>query len=230
MIWLIGPAWAGTCASTTLGSLSATPAPAVFVLGERRGTPTDLARASRLVARLRGSGEPVTVALQAVELDKQSVLDRYADGGVEPSDLPGLLDWARVSGFPFAPYERLVTGALHDDKVLGIGLPLARRPDGVPLPLPPGYGAVLADAMSGHPMPALLEGELVQSVAWMDHRMARAAIENWTGKGYLVIVVDRLHVEGGKGVGWQAQRLVDAPVKSVLLGDAGACYDGDTHL
>jgi hypothetical protein len=84
--------------------------------------------------------------------------------------------------------------------------------------------------MAGHFMPVPLEAEFVQTVTWMDHRLARAAIEGWKGKGYLVIVADRTHVEGGKGIGWQAQRLTDAPVTTVLLSGPGSCYDKDAYL
>lgn len=239
MILWLASAHAAPCVPTTLAELAATPAPAVIVLGERRGTQPDLARAARLVARLRATGEPITVGLQAIGKDKQPVLDRYADGQVEPSDLPGLLDWTPTAaekdplgyaGFPYAAYERLVTGALYEDTVLAVGVPFRLLPDDATLPLPPAYGTLLADAMGEHPMPATLEGSFAQTMAWMDHRIARTAVEGWTGKGYLVLVVDRVHVEGGKGVGWQAQRLVEAPVTSVLLGGPGACYPDDRTL
>ncbi|MCB9691764.1 MAG: ChaN family lipoprotein [Alphaproteobacteria bacterium] len=230
MIALLAAAHAGDCAQTTLADLAETPGPAVFVLGERRGTQPDLGRAARLVARLRASGEPVTVALQAVQADKQPVLDRYGNGEVALTDLPGLLDWQGSWGFPWTAYQRLVTGAIHGDRVVGVGLPLERQPEGAIAPRPPGYIQVLSDAMSGHYMPPQLEPAFVQTVSWLDHRTALEAMQNWSGEGYLVVVADRLHVEGGKGIGWQLQRLVEAPVASVLLGGPGACYDGDLYL
>jgi hypothetical protein len=158
------------------------------------------------------------------------VLDRYAAGEVEALDLPGLLDWTNAWGFPWGAYAPLVTGALHGDDVVGIGVPFQAKPVDVPVPLAPGYGGLLTDSMAGHPMPPALESVFVQSVAWTDHRLARDALSAWKGEGALVIVVDRLHVEGGRGVAWQAQRLTEVPVHAVLLGGPGGCYDGDRHL
>lgn len=227
--WMIA-AQAGTCTPTTLGTLGQVPAPAVFVLGERKGTQPDLARASRLVARLRATGSPVTVALQAVNVEKQPVLDRYAQGEIPPEDLSGRLDWYSTWGFPYPPYTKLVTAANGGAEVLGVGVPFARKPPDRPGALPPGYRAVLADAMGGHYMPVELEDEFVQTVAWFDQRVAKASIEGWSGHGYLVVLADRTHVEGGKGISWQLQRMTKAPVFAVLLGDPGRCYDGDQHL
>ncbi len=230
MYLLLHVASAGGCTPIALSELATTPAPAVFVLGERRGTQPDLARATRLVGRLRATGEAVTVALQAVSHDLQPVLDRYADGSIPTDALPDELNWGSRWGFPWAPYRPLVTGALHGDTVVGIGHEPAPQPNGTAVPRAPGYARILADAMSGHPMPAELEGRFVQMVSWLDHRMARSAAHGWSNDGYLVVVVDRLHVEGAKGVPWQLQRMVEAPVIPVLLGDPGACYPQDRYL
>ncbi|MCB9679221.1 MAG: ChaN family lipoprotein [Alphaproteobacteria bacterium] len=230
MIALLATALASGCEQTTLGELAATPGPAVFVLGERMGTQPDLARAARLVSKLRGTGAPVTVALQALPPDRQPVLDRYAKGELQSVDLPGLLDWGAANGFPYGAYEQLVTGAAWGGEVIAIGAPVEARPADTPVPIPPGYIAILQDGMAGHPMPVPLESAFVQTVTWLDFRLARSAIEGWKGEGYLVIVADRTHVEGGKGIGWQAQRLTEAPVKSVLLGGPGSCYDKDLYL
>jgi len=230
MIFWISTALAAGCSQTSLTELATIPSPAVFVLGERRGTHPDLARASRLVARLRSSGEPVTVALDVVSADKQPVLDRYADGQVPSVDLPALLDWAAITGFPYDPYQKLLTAAAYGSEVLAVGVPTEPKPTSIPVPIPPGYIAVLQDGMSGHYMPVALESRFVQMVTWKDFRIARTAIEAWNGDGYLVIVADRTHVEGGKGVGWQAQRLTDAKVHTILLDGPAACYDKDRYL
>ena len=230
MIALIASALANGCTQTTITELAEIPAPAVFVLGERKGTQPDLWRANRVISRLRSSGEPITVALQAVPADKQPVLDRYENGEIEPSDLPGLLDWHARWGFPWQPYERLVTGALHEDRVIGVGLRVEPQPEDAIAPRPPGYIRVLSDAMGGHYMPPELEPGFVQTVSWFDHRTAKTAYEGWNGRGYLIVIADRLHVEGGKGISWHLQRLVDVPVTTVDLGGPGACYDGDRYL
>ncbi len=221
---------ASGCEQTTIGALANTPAPAIFVLGERRGTQPDLARANRLLNRLSNSGEPVTLALQSVPMGKQAVLDRYAQGVLPSTDLPGLLDWSAANGFPYRPYEPLVTAAIQETEVLAVGVDIEPRPDETPVPLAPGYIAVLQDAMSGHLMPPDLEGRFVQTVSWLDHRIAKAALANWDSRGYLVIVADRLHVEGGKGIGWQASRMSGADIVTVNLGGPGACYPDDLYL
>ena len=104
-------------------------------------------------------------------------------------------------------------------------------PDDQTVPLPPGYIHILSDAMSDAPIPVDLETPYVAEVAWADHRFAKAAIDAWDGKGTLVIVVDRMHVEGGLGVGWQAQRLTGSPVVQAMLANGESrCYAGDQLL
>ncbi|MEZ4317313.1 MAG: ChaN family lipoprotein [Myxococcota bacterium] len=230
MIALLSAALAAGCEQTTLSDLAALEAPAVLVLGERKGTQPDLGRAARLITRLRGTGEPVTVALEAIPTEKQAVLDRYATGEMQSLDLPGLLDWSATNGFPWESYQRLATEAAWGSEVLAVGVPIEAKPTDTPVPIPPGYIAILQDGMAGHFMPVALESRFVQLVTWYDHRIARASVEGWKGEGYLVIVADRTHVEGGKGIGWQAQRITDKPVTTVLLSGPGSCYDKDLYL
>jgi len=221
---------ADACAPIGLGKALKAPAPAVFVLGERKGTQPDLARAERVVRRLARKA-PVTLALQAVHRSQQPVLDGYARGELAPSDLPGLLGWKGHWGFDFVPYQDLVTAAVDDVQVLAVGLDeQARPPEDAQVQVPPGYTHVLADAMGQHAMPAALAMDFASWMAWRDHAVASAALEGWSGEGYLVILADRLHVEGGKGVSWQAERLTSAPVHTLLLADDGACYPGDRYL
>lgn len=229
IIALVTSALAGSCSTTTISELAAMEAPSVFVLGERKGTQPDLGRAHRLALRLHEQNS-LTIALQAIPVTQQPLLDRYAKGEIAAVDLPGLLDWNTAWGFPWAPYARLVTAADREDRVVGIGVPFGTQPEGAIVPRPPGYMAVLTDAMTGHYMPAQLEPQFVQNVAWSDHRMAAAAVENWNGKGHLMVIADRTHVEGGKGIPWQLSRMVEAPVHTVLLGGPGGCYDGDLVL
>lgn len=222
-------AGATTCAPARIGEVASISAPAVIVLGERKGTQPDLLRAERVVHRLAKQG-PVTLALEAVHREVQPVLDQYAAGRAQPGDLPALLRWSEHWGFPWRPYERLVTSAVVGVDVLAAGLDRGGRPPQGQVVVPPSYIHVLADAMGEHPVPVELEGAFVEAVAWRDHAIARHAVENWSGEGWLVIVADRLHVEGGKGIGWQAQRLTQAPVHTFLLAGGGPCYPGDRVL
>jgi hypothetical protein len=233
MWWVAAAAWASEepgCTKTSIGKLSKVDRPAVMVLGERKGTLPDLARARRLVNRLAKRG-PVTVAIQAVRADKQDVLDRYTRGEVTIDALPAALDWSTANGFPFEAYEPLLSTARDGVRVAAIGIDYALRPQDEPIALPPGYIHLLTDGMGDSPVPVELEAKFVDFVAWADHRLASAAVSAWDGQGVLVLVVDRFHVEGGMGVQWQAKTLTEVPVRAALLADAdGRCYAGDETL
>lgn len=220
----------GQCSKTSVGKLAKVEQPAVLVLGERKGTLPDLSRAARLVKKLLKKG-PVTVALQAVPASQQATLDQYARGGLSMEVLPERLDWVNTWGFPFEAYERLIATGRQGAKLVAIGDRYLPRPAEVTVPLPPGYVQLLEAPMGETPIPVELESRYAEFVAYADHRMARAAVEAWDGKGVLVVVVDRFHVEGGLGVQWQAQTLTAAPVKGVLLANARSqCYKGDLVL
>jgi hypothetical protein len=232
MIWsLVAVASAQqTCEKTSLGKLAALPTPGVFVLGERKGTLPDLARARKLVLKLLKRG-PVTVAVQAIRREHQAELDAYTSGSVLVGALPATLDWENTWGFPFEAYVPLLETSADGAKLVAIGQDYALRPQDAELTVPPGYIHVLADGMGDSPVPAELESTLAQTVAWADHRFAAAAIEAWDGQGALVIVVDRYHVEGGMGVQWQARTLTDKGVEAAILANADSrCYPGDKLL
>ena len=231
MIWLtsIAVALGGPqCERIGMRDVMTVEAPAVIVLGERHGTQPDLNRASNIVYQL-AKRHDVTVALESVHAEYQSVLDDYADGKMDPSDLPYLMDWERSWGFPWAPYERLVTSAVFGAKTIAIGFELGQLPPGKSVPIPNNYIDILRDAMAGHEMPLEMESNLVQAMAWRDFHMAEIAAEAWDEKGYLVIVAGRGHVEGGKGISWQIQRMVQTPVEAFVLAWAEnpPCYAGD---
>lgn len=207
----------------------AVPPPAVIVLGERHGTQPDLARATRIVRSLHERA-PVTLALEAVHEQQQSVLDEFADGDIEYEALPEALSWEETWGYDWAPYARLVTSATTDVRVLAAGTDLGKAPEDARYPIPSGYISILRDAMAGHDMPLDMEERFVRSMAWRDFKIASLATGPWDQKGYLVIVTGRGHIEGGKGVNWQAEQVVDVPVRSYVLawGKQPPCYAGDS--
>jgi uncharacterized iron-regulated protein len=224
------PLAAPTCSRGSVGKLVKVEAPAVIVLGERKGTLPDLSRAKKVVAKLAKKG-PVTLALQAVRQENQAVLDQLAAGQLAMEQVPAALDWENSWGFPFEAYAPLLATADRGVKLVAIGEPYSLRPEEQTLPLPPGYFEVLADPMGDNPVPPELESPYVEFVAWADHQLASNAISAWDGQGVLVVVVDRFHVEGGLGVSWQAQRLTEAQVSAAILADAESlCYPGDTLL
>lgn len=220
---LLSAALASPCTQSTVPFVVDIQAPAVVVLGERMGMSPDVPRAAKIVKTLKKKG-PVTLGVQIVPAEKQPVLDRFNKGELPAVLLESELHW---TGFPYAPYSKLFATGVP---VHALGVPVEPKPDETPVPLPRGYARFLTDGMSGHPMPADLESDFAQLVAWIDMRVALQAIESWNGEGFLVILADRAHVEGGQGVSWQAQRLTEAPVHTVLLSGAGACYQGDTYL
>ncbi len=227
---LLSPAaMAGSCTWVGFRDVVDVPAPAVIVLGERHGTQPDLNRAAKVVRKLARQA-PVSVALEAVHHRFQPILDRYAQDKVEAGDLPALLDWDDSWGFAWRPYAALVTASdLDGVGVIAAGLDLGKKPEEAEIPIPPRYMDLLRPAMGDHPMPASMEPRFVQSMAWRDHEIARRGVEGWDGSGYLVIVTGRGHVEGSKGVGWQAALQTQAPVHAFVLkaGKEPPCYAGD---
>src|SRR5689334_17691740 len=124
---LAAPATAQTCTKTSIGDLAAAAEPGVWVLGERKGTEPDLARARKLVLKLLKKG-PVTLALQAVRVDHQEVLDGVQSGSVAVGAMPAALDWENSWGFPFEAYAPLFALAEKGVKLVAIGQDYAPRP------------------------------------------------------------------------------------------------------
>jgi uncharacterized iron-regulated protein len=232
LAWLLATASAAeptpTCVYVGFDDITSKPAPEVIVLGERHGFAKDLGRAMKVARRLATEG-PVTIALESVHRKNQPVLDAFAAGKVDAADLPDELDWKHTWGFAFAPYRSLVMASEEGMKVLGIGLDLGPKPDDAQFPIPPRYIDLLRPAMGDHDVPLRQEARFVASMAWRDHALAKAALDGWDGKGHLLIVAGRGHVEGGKGVAWQAAHLTEAPVDAYVLvpGPHPPCHEGD---
>jgi hypothetical protein len=226
---LVATALGAECETMGMADVMAITPPAIVVLGERHGMQPDLGRATRIVRRLADRA-PVTVALEAVGGDQQSVLDRYGRGDLATEDLSDALVWDTTWGFPFAPYEPLLeTAATHGTRLVAAGLPLGTPPQGAEFPVPGGYMSILRDAMGEREIPLPAQSDFLRTVAWRDFRMAQQALAGWDEQGYLVIVADRLHVEGGKGLPWQAKLMTRVPVHAFLLAWSidPPCYAGD---
>lgn len=228
--WMVAAALGAECETMRFPDIAAIEAPAVIVLGERHGHAKDLRRADKLVGTLARTA-PVRVALEAVHRKYQPILDRFAAGKLRDRDLPELLAWDESWGFAWRPYRGLVTAHMYGASVVAAGLDLGKAPEGAEFPVPPRYLDLLRPMMGDHPMPIGMEGRFVQSMAWRDFGIASRAAEGWDGKGYLVVVTGRGHVEGGKGVTWQLERLVDAPIHGITLvaGPDPTCHPGDVY-
>jgi uncharacterized iron-regulated protein len=226
--WMTAAAAEPACTYIGAADLTATPAPAVIVLGERYGQAADLARAAKVVRAL-GRRATVTVALQAIDAKFQRVLDGADVGQVDEKTLPDLVEWDKHWGFDARAYQALIGAAFDAGRLLGVGVPYGARPDDQEVPLPPRYLELLSAGMGEHPPAAGDASRLVQAMAWRDFRTAQLASSAWNGQGYLVVVVGREQVEGGKGVAWQLSRMSAAPVSAAVLkaGEAPPCHPGD---
>lgn len=231
MLWMLASmAQAQDCERVSVGQLTRADGPGVLVLGARQATQKDLNRARRIVRRL-AKDHAITLAIDVLPASAQDALDRFVRGVVSLEALPAALDWEHTTELSFAPYAPLIQLATDGVHVLAIGQPIALRPQDAPVQLPPGYINVLADTMGDGAVPVELESRLVQTVAYHDQQIARAALDGWDRSGWLVVLVDRTWVQGGLGVQWQAQRQTDSPVTAALLAEAGAqCYPGDRSL
>ena len=232
LAWLLATSSVATaqeaCAYVRFPDVVAVPSPSVVVLGERHGFKSDLGRALKVARRFATEG-PVTIALEAVHRKHQPVLDAFAAKKVPPDELADQLDWEHEWGFAYRAYEPLVTAAEEGMRVVAVGVDLGPKPEGVEVPIPPRYLDLLRPAMGGHDVPKAKEADFVAAMAWRDRALAEAAVKAWDGKGRLVLVVGRGHVEGGKGVAWQADLLTDAPIASFVLapGPNPPCHEGD---
>lgn len=208
-------------------------APAVVVLGERRGVTMDANRAAKLVRTLVRRGDSVTVALQAVDRRRQAALDDWVAGRLGEADLPKHLgfvsdDEADLLYASYAPYADLLETGKNGAKLVAAGLPYGLRPRDAEAPIPPSYYFQLSDAMGDHTVPVALEETFTAAMAWRGYSVAQAALQGWDGQGYLIVVADRPLVEGGLGVQWQARRQTEVEVRAAVLADAESrCYAGD---
>jgi len=217
-----------SCERIDIGDVLAVPPPAIVVLGARHGTQPDLRRATKIVKTFAARA-PTTVALEAVQGDKQKVLDDFSQGHVAAEHLPIKLDWDREWGFPYRPYQTLVTGNGIGVHVIAAGQPLGNAPKDAEFPVPGGYMSILRDAMADHEIPLPMQSAFIRAMAWRDYQIAKQAVDGWNHMGYLVVLAGRTHIEGGKGVPWQASLLTKEPVSSFVLdwGVDPPCYPGD---
>ena len=223
-------AQARDCSGVSISAVTADQGPSILVLGERRATQPDLFRAHRLVTAL-GRTREVTLALEAVDHSRQEALSRLGQQIASTQAIEQALAWKEHSPFSVVPYSPLLRGAKRGVHLLAIGVDRSPRPRGQNLPIPPSYFFSLEPSLSEAHMPVALEPSFVEAMAWRDHRLAKHALAGWNGKGTLVVLVDRFHVEGGKGVSWQLQRMTDVPVRVLLLSNAGAtCQAGESVL
>ena len=212
------------CGQITSAEIASLPKPHILVLAASPGLAPDLPKATRLVRSLTKQSS-VTVGLQAISASQQQTLDKLDSNALPIDALEQALPWQ--SGFPFAPYRSLLT---NGTKHVGLNVPWQAKPKETDILVPPGYAGLLQDGMGEHPSPGPLQTDTATFVAYKDHRMATAALDAWDKKGTLVLVVDPLHVDGGKGVAWQLSRQQQTPVTSVLLSDRTECYGTDKVL
>ncbi len=228
IVWLASLAWAQEgCEKVGLSDVTDIEAPAILVLGERHGTQPDLSRARKIIRSLRAEAH-VTVALEAVHEKFSPVLKDFSESRIATEALETELDWTNSWGFPYQPYESILTAAVYGDTIVAAGPNPGPPPKDAAFPVPSGYFSVLSTAMAGHEVPPEMQKDFVRSVAWRDWKIADNALAGWDQTGYLVVLASRVHVEGGKGIGWQLQQRTQVPVRSVVLAWANSpCFAGD---
>lgn len=215
-----------TCTPVGMSDIVDVQAPAVLVLGSRRGTQPDLWRARRVVEALEDRGESVTLALDVIHRRHQSTLEQYVRGQLPAEALPQALSWAGDVGFSYDPYEPLVRPTHRP--LVAIGLDPEDAPTEGPVQVALEYQDVLRDAMAGAEVPPSRQEDFLQWVAGQDRDLATAALEAWGGQGILVIVADRVRVEGGVGLPAQLELYAEVPVHAALLAWARTpCFPGD---
>ena len=229
MLWLLASvalAADTSCELVGLPDVLQVESPSVLVLGVRHGTQPDLVRASKIVEALEERG-PVTLAVDAVHHERSPIFDQLRSGQLPASSLADALRWVQDFGFAYGPYEALLS--VPTRTVVAVGVRPEDSPDpSTPVQLPLGYMDVLRDAMGGDGMPMAHQDRFLTRMAGQDRVIASAALDGWDQQGVLVLLVDRLRVEGGMGVGWQLERMTTQPVQSAILAWARSpCYRGD---
>jgi len=229
---LVGLALAAPCPAVSSSDLAQLAPPAVLVLKERHGDRGDLRRARRVIRKLARRG-PVALALEAAHEDNQPALDRFQAGELGLRELREALRWSETWGFPWRPYRRLFALHRRGVQLVAAGLTLGPAPDDREVPIPDGYDEVLAAVLAAHggTPDTAMKARFARSMAWRDLRIGELALGGFDGRGVLVILTGRGHVEGGRGTPWQLRRLGAPPVHTALLAQPdGACEPGDRVL
>ena len=214
---ITGNAWSvtdGQCVATSISS-AIVDAPAVVVLGARRGMQPDHLRAREVVRRLRRRGN-VTLAVDVVTTQGEIWHQQHVANGFGDDVLPLALRWDTEVSFPWSVYRPLLT----NKKIswVGIGVDNSEMPDpeeSIQVPL--GIGDRVRDASGGHDVPSSRQDALMRTIAWQEQQMASSALDAWDGEGYLVVLADRFRVQGSGGLKWHLERKTESKVEAYLL-------------
>ena len=222
-------AYGAQCETIGMADVKSVTPPAVVVLGDRHGMYPDQGRATKIVRALAARA-PTVLATDILPPDRQPALDKFNAGEILVDDLGAALEWEQASQWPYEAWTRLFDAAWFEGvPVVAAGVPMEPAPEDAEFPVPGGYMSVLDDALGEGEMPLAAQSHFVRQVAWRDYQIASQALSAWNGEGYLVVLADRLHVEGGKGVSWQAGLITRVPVHAFVLAWANdpPCFAGD---
>lgn len=89
------------------------------LVGEEHATPCHHRMQAELLAVMAQTGNPPVLGLEQVSVDRQAILDDFAQGRLTPEELPEALDWAETWGHDYTAYAPLFLTARH------FNLPLA---------------------------------------------------------------------------------------------------------
>ena len=231
MIWFLWLSLASaddSCRSVTLPDITAVPEPAIIVLGERRGVALDNMRARASESTAKRAESPVTVALDLVHHKYQHVFEQYTTGALDVTDLEDALSWRTQTEVSFTPYRKFITTAASGGSLHAVGIDLEPTPSEVTPPIPGVFPSVVNSVVPDGELGFGLDAKIAQTMAYWDYLVANRAVNEWDGRGYLLIVTERARVEGGGGIPWQLVRRQDTPVYSFLLAWADPyCTKGD---
>ncbi|HAE53360.1 MAG TPA: hypothetical protein DCG25_00195 [Acidimicrobiaceae bacterium] len=218
------------CRTIALPDIAAVPEPAIIVLGERRGAQPDLGRAKRIIRRLqKNANGPVTVATDIVHHSVQRQFDAYEAGQINHASLEQNLQWPEQTSVSFAPYGQLFKLAEQGVSVKAVGIDLVGPPNtDIRPPVPAVYPSMVNTTIADDALPFGLDGRIAEVMAYWDYQVANRAVNEWDGKGYLVILTERARVEGGGGVPWQLVQSGKRNVYSFILSwSEPFCAEGD---
>jgi len=229
LIWTMVAFGGDACETISLSDIAAVPEPAIIVLGERRGAQPDLARARRVLSRLqRDADGGVMLATDLVHHKYQKHLNAYTSGQTDLSTLEESLEWSNHSATSFTPYGQLFRLAEKGLQLRAVGTEWIGPPENVHPPVPGVYPSLVSSAVPEDNLPFGLDSRIAETMAYWDYQVAMRAVNEWDGRGYLVILTDRARTEGGGGVPWQLAQSDTHQVYAFLLAWAEPyCEEGD---
>ena len=157
LLWTMLAYGGDACETISLSDIAAVPAPAIIVLGERRGAQPDPYRARRVLKRLqRDDQNPVMLATDIVHHKFQNALTQFERGDSDLKTLETGLAWQEHSATSFSPYGQLFKLAESGVKLRAVGSDLNGPPEKMTPPVPAVYTSLISSAIPENDLVALV--------------------------------------------------------------------------